>query len=518
MKPEQQMNEHATQAGRENLAEVVPPHESYEGFRLWDPNATWTAAEEKKVRWIIDLRLLTMLCFMFIGLQLDRGNLSNALTDNFLANLKLSTNDYNNGTSIQLVCFLAAEFPFQMLIKRYGFNRILPGLMTCWGLVSTFQCFITNRWSFYLTRALIGTFEGGFIPGTILCCTYYYTSTELAIRLAVFWSTLNFARILSSLLAAGFLEMRGVAGWAGWRWLFMFEGLLTLFVALIAFLALPTSPSNTKTPFSPSGWFTPKQEVIAINRVLRDDPAKGLTALKEPLTWKDVKGGWCDKSMWGLYFLGLIAYIPASPVQGYLSLTLKTIGFSTFDSNMLSIPSAALQMVLMLGLAWSSDYFKERAFHCFFGEFWCLPLLIALQTLQGNQSWSRFTLTTMIAGYPYFHPLLSAWISENSFSIKKRAVTAATYNVIVQIGSVISSQIYRNDDKPRYHRGNKVLISICCGSLAVFLIQRFYLAYLNKQKLKVWNGMTEEERIVYQGDLTAREADGNKRVDFLFKY
>jgi hypothetical protein len=41
---------------------------------------------------------------------------------------------------------------------------------------------------------------------------------------------------------------------------------------------------------------------------------------------------------------------------------------------------------------------------------------------------------------PYFHPIVSAWISENSFDVKKRAITAATYNVIVQVGSVISSR------------------------------------------------------------------------------
>lgn len=41
---------------------------------------------------------------------------------------------------------------------------------------------------------------------------------------------------------------------------------------------------------------------------------------------------------------------------------------------------------------------------------------------------------------PYFHPIVSAWISENSFDVKKRAISAATYNVIVQMGSVISSR------------------------------------------------------------------------------
>lgn len=164
--------------------------------------------------------------------------------------------------------------------------------------------------------------------------------------------------------------------------------------------------------------------------------------------------------MWGLYWIGLIAYIPATPVQGYLSLTLKRIGFSTFDSNMLSIPSAVLQIILMLILAKSSEHFGERVWHCIFGEFWVLPLLAALLALPpGGRNWGRFTLTTMISGCefaflivwctrqadneaadPYFHPIVSAWISENSFDVKKRAITAATYNVIVQVGSIIGSR------------------------------------------------------------------------------
>jgi hypothetical protein len=106
--------------------------------------------------------------------------------------------------------------------------------------------------------------------------------------------------------------------------------------------------------------------------------------------------------MWGLYFIGLVAYIPATPVQAYLTLTLKRLGYSTFDSNMLTIPSAVLQVITMLALAYSSDFFNERTFHCIFGEFWILPLLTALITLpDGGRNWSRFSLITLISGCKY---------------------------------------------------------------------------------------------------------------------
>ena len=79
-----------------------------------------------------------------------------------------------------------------------------------------------------------------------------------------------------------------------------------------------------------------------VNRILRDDPAKGLTSITQAITWHDVKKTWSDPALWGLYAIGLVAYIPASPVQGYLTLSLKRLGFTTFNSNMLTIPSAVL--------------------------------------------------------------------------------------------------------------------------------------------------------------------------------
>ncbi|XP_014556083.1 hypothetical protein COCVIDRAFT_100842 [Bipolaris victoriae FI3] len=483
--------------GREELADIVPPHESYEGRHRFDPHASWTIEEERRL--------------------LDRGNVSNALADNLLEDLGLTSDDYNNGTTIQLLCFLCAEFPVQFLTKRYGFKYVLPTMMMAWGTASWAQSWMHDRTSFYLGRAAIGLCEGGFIPGVILFATYFYTSKELSIRLAAFWSTLNVARVASALLAAGILEMRGVAGKPGWFWLFLLEGLLTVVIAGLSFLYLPAAPTSTKNVLFPKGWYNEREEVIMVNRILRDDPAKGLTALKEPATFKDIRAAWSDSSMWGLYFIGLIAYIPASPVQGYLTLTLKRLGFSRFDSNMLTIPSAALQVITMLALAYSSEYFNERTFHCIFGEFWIMPLLIALLTLpDGGREWGRFSLITLISGYPYFHPLVSSWISENTFDVKKRAITAATYNVIVQIGSLISSQIYRKYDGPYYKQGNSVLVAICALSVVTFLVQRMALMRMNKNKQKKWEQMTSEEKALYQADLAARELDGNKRLDFRF--
>lgn len=234
---------------------------------------------------------------------------------------------------------------------------------------------------------------------------------------------------------------------------------------------------------------------------------------------KDILDTWKDSSMWGLYLIGLVAYIPATPVTGYLTLTLKRLNFSTFDSNVLTIPAAVLQIITMLVLAYSSDYFNERSFHAFFGEVWIMPCLVALLSIpDGGREWGRFSLITLISGYPYFHPIVVSWISENSFDVKKRAITAATYNVVVQVGSLVGSQIYRSWDSPYYHTGNATLLGICVFTLLVILVQRQVLVHMNKKKDAAWKALSPEEKVAYQNDTEAREKDGNKRLDFRFVY
>ncbi|KAJ3565335.1 hypothetical protein NPX13_g7545 [Xylaria arbuscula] len=444
----------------------------YECRYVFDPALEWTEEEEKKIVRKLDWRVCLWACIMFFALQVDRNNLTQVVSDNFLDDLYINTNDYNIGNTIFLLSFFVAELPSQL---------------------------------------------GGFIPDVVLWLSYFYTSKELPIRLSYFWTTLSATGVITSLLAFALLRLRGVLGWAGWRWLFLIEGIVTFTIGVSSFFMMPASAVQTKTWFRPNGWFTDREMAIVVNRVLRDDPSKGDMNNRQAITPKILWACLTDVDLWPLYLLGLIVYIPQAPPSKYITLILRNVGFDTFTTNLLTIPYNVLHIITLLLLTRLSDYLNERTLVSSIQNIWILPTIAALRWWPGSvtDAWGTYALITVLLGYPYCHAIVVAWVSRNSNSVGTRSVSAAVYNMSVQAGNIIANFIYLDDDKPLYRRGNSVLFAINVLGIAVFFSTKAYYVWRNKQREKIWNAMTEEERIYYISNTTA---SGSRRLDFRFAH
>lgn len=96
---------------------------------------------------------------MFFSLQVDRGNLMQAVTGTLLQDLHLNTNDYNAGNMVFLVSFLLAELPSQLISKKLGPDRWVPIQIVLWSVVAMSQAALSGKTSFLVTRCVLGVLE-----------------------------------------------------------------------------------------------------------------------------------------------------------------------------------------------------------------------------------------------------------------------------------------------------------------------------------------------------------------------
>lgn len=193
---------------------------------------------------------------------------------------------------------------------------------------------------------------------------------------------------------------------------------------------MPASAAQTKTWFRPNGWFTDRELSIAVNRVLRDDPSKGDMHNRKGLTPLSLIQALCDYHLWPLYAIGLVAYIPQAPLNRYITLIFKDLGFSTFNTNLLAIPSSIMHIVFLILLTRISDWVGERTFVSMIQSLWTLPCVIALRFWPGSmkEAWGTYAIVTVTLSYPYCHAILVGWSSRNANSVGSRTVAAAMYN------------------------------------------------------------------------------------------
>ncbi|KAJ0159933.1 putative transporter [Colletotrichum tanaceti] len=542
--------------------EKYHPRPDWENYHRFDPLARWTWAEEYAL--------------VFMALELDRANISQgtsivlvveesikttrfltsvivtANTDNMLGDLGMTTDDFNLGNTVFKLAFLCAELPSQLVSKWAGPDRWIPAQMVLWSIVASSQFWLGGRDSFLFCRALLGLLQGGFIPDVILYLSYFYKHHELSLRLGFFWTAMSAADILSALLAYGILHLRGFRGHAGWRILFLVEGLFTLVVGVFGFLLMPAGPCQTASWFrGRRGWFTEREETVMVMRTLREDPGKSSMHNREPITPRLLWDSLRDYDLWPIYLLGLTFQIPMAPSSQYLTLTLRNLGFDTFQSNLLAIPYTVGHMITMLGITYLGEVVGELTFVAMSSQIWALPILVYLNVVDTAQvnRWVLYAVITLLLMYPNPHPIQVCcgepiiphplvmnnknprgrssrrahgtqarrvgWNSRNSSTVRSRTVSAACYNMFVQTSGIISSNVYRSDDAPLYRRGNRALLGVVCMNLALYPLVKAYYVRRNKRRDGVWDGMSAAQRLAY---LETTRDEGNKRLDFRFSH
>ncbi|CDK27788.1 unnamed protein product [Kuraishia capsulata CBS 1993] len=497
------------------IAKKYYPKKKYENYHAFDPYLRWTFKEDRQLTRKIDFRIFTMVCVLFFALNLDRGNLSSAVAGGLLDDIGLSTDDYNNGNTLRSVGFIISEIPSQMLGKKFGPDWWIPIQVSIWSLIALFQFFMNNTKSYLALRFLLGVAQGGFIADAVQYLSYFYTREEISFRLSLFWLTDSCSGIISNLLAIAFLKVN-LHGKEGWRWLFLFDGLITLAIGITSFFFMVPGPTQTKTRWNKKGVFTEREEKIITNRLLRDDPSKSDMHNREGISFKQFLKTLSDFDLWPVLIMSFVFEIPQNPIKAYLNINLKKLKFSRNTIIYLNIPIEVMTSITIVLITLLSELFNERSLVSSLQQVWIL-IVVAVEYARVNtlSPWAQYAIMFFAIGNPSAQAIIVSWCSRLSYSVRARAISSPMSNIGIQLAGIAGSYIYRSDDAPHYHRGNRVIIGICVMNIALYVFTKLYYIWRNKTKTQKWQALSDEQKEDY---LSKHENDGNKRLDYLFEH
>ncbi|GAB3624668.1 MFS transporter [Mariniluteicoccus endophyticus] len=310
--------------------------------------ATRRAEEVTAVFKRVDRRLLPFLLLCYTFAYLDRVNIGFAKLHMQADIPALTEAAFGLGAGIFFLAYACLEIPSNLLMHRIGARRTITRIMVLWGVTSAAMMFVSDVTLFYILRVLLGVFEAGFAPGIILYLTYWYPVRRMARAMGIYMLAGPIGSIIGSSVSALIIRtFDGVAGLAGWQWMFVMEGLPCLILGLAFWKLMSDRPAD-------ANWLSPREKEVleeAVGHGKDNTTHRFGEALKQPQVY-----------IMALAYFGIMCGIYAATF--WLPTILKENGIKdTFTIGMLTAVPYIFTIPVMILLSRSSDHRHERRWH-----------------------------------------------------------------------------------------------------------------------------------------------------------
>ncbi|MGB0057387.1 MAG: MFS transporter [Methyloceanibacter sp.] len=302
-------------------------------------------------------RLIPFLVLCYAVNFLDRVNVGFAglaMNDD----LGFTPDVFGFGAGIFFVGYILFEIPSNLALARFGARIWIARIMISWGLVATAMGFVAGETSFYVLRFALGVAEAGFFPGIILYLTYWFPREERARIVSLFMTAVPLATVIGGPVSGVLLGLHGVAGLAGWRWLFIIEGIPAVLLGIFALRFLTDRPKD-------ADWLSP-EERRALERRLDTEAEEtrthGYAGIGQALTRPRV----IELGM--LYFCLVVGLYG---IGFWMPQVLQTFGLSNLSIGFLTAIPYSIAAVGMVIAGRHSDRTGERILHV------ALPLFLS---------------------------------------------------------------------------------------------------------------------------------------------
>jgi ACS family tartrate transporter-like MFS transporter len=193
-------------------------------------------------------RLIPFMFLLYIVSYLDRINVGFAALQ-LNKELQFDPAVFGLGAGIFFIGYFIFEIPSNLIMERIGARLWIARILITWGVISSAMMFVNGVFAFYVLRFLLGIAEAGFFPGMILYLTYWFPVNTRGRAIARFTTATAIGGVVGGPISGMLLKMNGIAGLAGWQWLFLAEGIPAIVLGFVVLAVLPDGPQN-------AGWLT----------------------------------------------------------------------------------------------------------------------------------------------------------------------------------------------------------------------------------------------------------------------
>ena len=303
------------------------------------------SATMRKVAW----RLVPFLCLIYVVAFIDRINIGFAALT-MSKDLGLTPAMFGLGAGIFFIGYFLFEVPSNLILHRVGARRWIARVMITWGIISTCFTLIHSAGSFYILRFLLGVAEAGFFPGIILYLSFWFPKRWRGQVTAGFMSAIPVASFIAAPLSGVLLQMNGIAGFKGWQWMFIVEGVPSVILGFVVLKFLTDAPTKAK-------WLKTEQRDWLVKEMAAESGTPERHSLKEVLgtliSWKVMQ--------LALVYFGLTTGLYG--IELWMPQMLKGFGLSDLHVGFVSAIPYLVAICTMGFWAKHSDKTGERYWH-----------------------------------------------------------------------------------------------------------------------------------------------------------
>ncbi|KAJ8585669.1 MFS general substrate transporter [Rhizopogon salebrosus TDB-379] len=427
-------------------------------------NLSATPEEEKRLVRKLDRRILPILCLLYLFAYLDRTNLGNArlqglVQENLHGDPTGVLFDWVN--SAFFFSYIICQVPASIASKLFPPSYWVACAAIGWGVCSTLMATTFNFAGLIVARVGLGVFEAGFGPAIPLYFSFFYTRTEMGLRMAYWFGFAAVAGAFGGLVAFGVQHvgygpyLTGIGGEWDWKVLFLIEGIPAILLGILTCFALPNRPESTR-------YLNEREREIALERMNRGTSADVGAVINKEHIFRALRD-------WRIYTGGVIYFgvnCALASISAFLPTIIQTFGYTNALAQLLTVPPYAVAAIVLCMTCYVSDRMQSRglavAGACAVGAIGYLLLL----TVPYNVHVRYFAVFCITSGTYTAIGVIIAWYAHNLGSETKKATGIPMFMAIGQCGSVLGSHIYPSTDGPRYIRG----FSVSCGLEAFAMV------------------------------------------------